>query len=145
MINKSGLKADPWWTTTFTENEPDSSISIETTVLQPLKRDSIFTKYFGTTFCLKEKQIASLGTRSKAFSRSTIVKNFLLLALNFLLFLLNSRSPWHKPILHFINIYHHTQTPIQNLPVQFKSMFQQLYSPIKVWIKGVPFPFKNWY
>ena len=55
---------------------------------------------------------------------------------------INSPSPWHKSILHFIIIYHLTQTPIQNLLVQFKSMFQQLYSPIRVWIKGISFPFK---
>ena len=30
------------------------------------------------------------------------------------------------------------QTPIQNLLIQFESMFQQLYSPIRVWIKGSP-------
>ena len=24
-------------------------------------------------------------------------------------------------------------------------MFQQLYSPVRVWIKGIPFLFKNWY
>ena len=52
---------------------------------------------------------------------------------------INSPSPWHKSILHLINIYHLTQASIQNLLIQFKSMFQKLYSPIRVWIKGIPF------
>ena len=55
---------------------------------------------------------------------------------------INSPSPWHKPILHFINIYHLIHMPIQNLLKQFKSMIQQLYFPIRVWIKGSPFPLK---
>ena len=33
---------------------------------------------------------------------------------------------------------------IQNLPIQFKSMFQKLYSPKRVWIKGILLPFKNY-
>ena len=35
MVNKSGVKADPWWTSTFTENELDCSLSTETAILQP--------------------------------------------------------------------------------------------------------------
>ena len=35
IIKKSGLKADPWWTSTCTENELDTSASTETGVLQP--------------------------------------------------------------------------------------------------------------
>ena len=55
---------------------------------------------------------------------------------------INSSFPWHKPILHFIDIYDLTQTPMQNL-VQFKSMSQQLYSAVRVCIKGIPFPLKT--
>ena len=44
--------------------------------------------------------------------------------------------------MHFISIYRLTQTPIQTLLIQFKSMFRQLYSPIKVWIQRIPFPLK---
>ena len=55
---------------------------------------------------------------------------------------INSPSLWHKPILHFINIYHLTQALIQNLLIQFKSMFKRLYSLLRVWIKGIPFPLK---
>ena len=36
IINKGGLKTDPWLKPTFTENEPDSSPSTETAVLQSL-------------------------------------------------------------------------------------------------------------
>ena len=85
--------------------------------MQPLSRSiTPFTKYSGTPFRLKAKRITSLGTRSKAFFRSSNIKNNLFLSLNFSLSLLrtnsiNSPSPWHKPILHFINIYHLTGSP----------------------------------
>ena len=36
MINKNGLKADPEWTSTVTENELDSYPSTAAAVLQPL-------------------------------------------------------------------------------------------------------------
>ena len=36
MINKNGLKADPQWILTVTENELDSYPSTEAAVLQPL-------------------------------------------------------------------------------------------------------------
>ena len=80
MINKSRLKADPWWTPTFTENELYSSSSSETAVLQPLWREiTPFIKYSGTPFCLKVKWITSLGSQSNIFSRSTIIKKQLLI------------------------------------------------------------------
>ena len=62
-------------------------------------------------FLLKPKQITSLGTQSKAFSRSTNIKNnFSFLAEIFPRspqnkHSINSSSPWHKSILHFIYIY----------------------------------------
>ena len=95
-------------------------------------------------FHLKAKQITSLGTQSKAFSKSTNIKSNLFFW--FWIFhkspqdkhSISSPSPYHKPILHFINIYHLTQMPIQNLLMQFESTFEQLYSPISVWIKGIP-------
>ena len=153
MINKSELKADPWWTLAFTENELDNAPSTETAVPQPLERDiNPFTTYSGTLFCFKVKQITSLGTQLKAFSRSKNIKQLFIFGSEFFSkspqnkhIINSSSSPWHKSILHFINIYHIMQIPIQNLLEQFKSMFQQLYSPIRVSIKGIPFPFKNWY
>ena len=57
--------------------------------------------------------------------------------------IISSASPWHKAILHFINIHHLMQTRIQNFLMQFKSMFQQFYSIL--WIKGIPLPFKTRY
>ena len=71
---KSGLKAAPLWTPTFTENELDSSPSTKTAALQPYRDITPLTKYSGIHFYLKAKQITSLGTRSKAFSRSTKIK-----------------------------------------------------------------------
>ena len=108
------------------------------------------SKYSRTPFRLKTKRLTSLDTRSKAFSRSTNSKNNLFLALNFSVSLLgtnstNSLSSWHKPILYFIYIYYLKQTPIQNLLIQFKGIFQQVYSPLRLWIKGIPFPCKNWH
>ena len=103
-----------------------------------------FTKYSKTLFRLKTEQITSLDTRSNAFSRSTNMKTqVLIFGSKFFTkspqnkhridspSTVDRPSPWHKPILHFINSYHLTQTPIQNFLVQFKSMFQPLYFNLK--------------
>ena len=106
-------------------------------------------KYSGTPFRLKAKRITFLGTRSKAFDREISKYKKQLLIFGFQFFAKSpqnkhsiSYSPCHNPILHFINIHHVTQTLTQNLLVQFKSMFKQLYSPIRFRIKGIPFPLK---
>ena len=89
MINKSGRRADLWWTPAFTIDELDSSPSTETAVLQLLQKE-----------ITKAKWVTSLDTWSKAFSRSTNIKNnFLFLALNFSVSLLrtNTASTDHLP------------------------------------------------
>ena len=106
-----------------------------------------FIKYSGTPFCLKAKQVTSLGSywnnslgitslsQSKAFSRSTNIKNIVFFWVWFFFKSQNkhciiSPFPWQTFILHFVNIYHLSQMSIQNPLVQFKSIFQQLYSSI---------------
>ena len=73
--------------------------------------------------------------------------NFLFLALSFSLSLLRTHTTSIVPLPSInpyciLSISTTMQTPIQNLPVQFESMFQQLYSTIKVLFRGSPFPLK---
>ena len=84
MTNNKGFKAAPWWTSAFTEKEPDDSPSTEIAVLQIWYGVIIpFTKYSETLFCLKVKQIISLCALPKAFSRSRDKKQLLLVGSKF--------------------------------------------------------------
>ena len=124
------------------ENKVDRSPSTQTEVLQP------FTKYSGTPFCLKEKQITFLGTRSKAFSRSVnkYKKQILIFGLR------GSPSPFkictNKLSIQF-QLFWDTllsQRKTNNFPWhQIKSLFQvnKYKKQILIFgLRGSPFPFK---
>ena len=82
--NRRGLSIDPWWTPTFTSNDSDLVYSTLTDVSIFAYISIIaFFSLSSTPFPLSDHQITSLGTRSKAFSKS---KNSLLRSLSAIYF-----------------------------------------------------------
>ena len=58
-------------------NKPSLTISVRTTIPVTLDEHQLLVRYSRTTFRLKAKQITSLGTRSKASSRSNNTEKYM--------------------------------------------------------------------
>ena len=72
IMNKRGLRADPWCNPTSIGKYSVSPFCVTTCVLHDLYMScTIWTYSSGTPFFLKHHQIRSLGILSNAFSRST--------------------------------------------------------------------------
>ena len=100
----------------------------------------VYIIYSGTPFHLKATWITSLGTRSKAFSRSTIIKNsFLYLVLSFLLSHLKRKTASTVP-LRGIKPYCILPISTTSCKCPTKTLLATLLP-----YKRIPFPFKKSY
>ena len=104
VSTKSGLKADPLWTPTFTEKESDNFPRLK----YQLYSLCIVNLIYQILWHSRPKALAriSLGTRSKAFSWSSNTKNnFLLLNLIFLVNFLRTNTASTVPFPD-MNLYY---------------------------------------